>query len=47
MNCTHYFVLVEPYEKSQNVIYQFLMSSLLEANQIDNLSSSIFCISDK
>ena len=23
---SHYFVLVEPYEKSQNVIYQCLMS---------------------
>ena len=26
MKCSHYFVLVEPYEKSQNVIYQCLMS---------------------
>ena len=47
MKCSHYFVLVEPYEKSQNVIYQCLMSIYLEANQIDNLFSSIFSISDK
>ena len=25
MKCSHYFVLVEPYEKSQNMIYQCLM----------------------
>ena len=37
------FCLVEPYEKSQNVIYQCFMSIY----QIDNLFSSIFSISDK
>ena len=26
MKCSHYFVLVEPYEKSQDVIYQCLLS---------------------
>ena len=26
MTCSHYFVLVKPNEKSQNVIYQCLMS---------------------
>ena len=26
MKCSHYFVLAELYEKSQNVIYQCLMS---------------------
>ena len=48
MKCSHYFVLVVPYEKSQNVIYQCLMLIYwrLAANQIDNLSSSIFNKSD-